>query len=85
MIIDELRDNEKSVGDISASMGINQSLISRHLAVLRQSGVVEARRAGTTIYYSLSDKQICQTCDMMHQILVRQIEKTRKITEQIIT
>ena len=83
MIIDELRSGEKSVGDISTSLGINQSLVSRHLSILRQRGVVQTRRDGTTIYYQISDTQIFQTCDMMQQILLNQIENSRKMNEQL--
>ena len=83
MIIDELRGGEKSVGDISTSLGINQSLVSRHLSILRQRGVVQTRRDGTTIYYQISDTQIFQTCDMMQRILLNQIENSRKMNEQL--
>ena len=84
MIINELRDGEKSVGDICTSLGIGQSLVSRHLSILRQKGVVQTRRNGTTIYYKISDSQIFETCDMMHQILLNQIKKNRTMTDQLI-
>lgn len=84
MIIDQLRSGEKSVGELVEKINVKQSVVSRHLALLRQSGIVYTRRAGTNVFYRLSDPKISETCEMMHQILLRQIENNRKLTSRFL-
>ena len=50
---DELRDRELSVGDLCEALGFTQSNASQHLAVLRERGIVAARRSGSNVFYSL--------------------------------
>ncbi|MEO5652561.1 MAG: metalloregulator ArsR/SmtB family transcription factor [Marmoricola sp.] len=72
MIIVTLRDGELSVGEIADSLGLTQSNASQHLAILRDRGVVETRRAGTTVYYSLRSYKILQAIDLMRAFLAEQ-------------
>lgn len=84
IIIDELRNGEKAVGELVQTIGISQALVSRHLAILRERGVVQTRREGTSVYYRLSNTKICQACDMVHEILIDQITKNKKIMDRLI-
>ena len=52
IIIQELRDGEKSVSELQMAMDIPQSTCFTHLAILRDKGVVQTRREGTNIYYT---------------------------------
>jgi ArsR family transcriptional regulator, virulence genes transcriptional regulator len=54
MIICQLVDAEQSVGDLAAFLGIRESTVSQHLALLRKDGLVETRRDGQTIWYRIS-------------------------------
>lgn len=78
-IIEELRKGQKSVGALAQIMSIPQAAVSRHLAVLREKGIVDYRREGTNVFYSLSDKKICEACDLVHQILLARLEKTQRL------
>jgi len=69
LMINELRDGELSVGDISEALGISQSNASQHLAVLRDRGVVTTRRDGTTVYYRLRSPKIVQAVDLLREFL----------------
>lgn len=53
MIIDRLSRGECCVCDLVELVGSDQSTVSKHLALLRQSGVVEGERRGNHIYYRL--------------------------------
>lgn len=55
MILCQLGDGERSVGELQSLVGLSQSALSQHLAVLRQQGVVATRREGQTIYYRVVD------------------------------
>ncbi|MCW8835347.1 MAG: metalloregulator ArsR/SmtB family transcription factor [Rhodospirillales bacterium] len=54
MILCELGRGELSVSQMEPLIGLSQSALSQHLAVLRQQGLVTTRRDSQTIYYSLS-------------------------------
>ena len=84
LIINELRDGEKAVGELANALEISQAVISRHLAILRERGVVTPRREGTNVFYSLADPQISDACDLVHQVLLNQIEKNRELSDKLI-
>ena len=65
LIINELRDGELSVGDLCDSLGISQSNASQHLAVLRERGVLSARRVGSNVFYSLRSQKVLQAVDLL--------------------
>lgn len=55
MILCQLADGEMSVGEIQSRVGLSQSALSQHLALLRDEGVVATRRESQTIYYRVVD------------------------------
>jgi DNA-binding transcriptional ArsR family regulator len=83
MIINELRQGEKSVGDLVAALGVPQAVISRHLAVLRHKGIVLNRRNGVNIFYSLVNRRIVEACDIVHEILMDQVARNRELAERL--
>jgi len=54
MIVCQLIDGERSVGDLAAALGIRDSTVSQHLALLRKDGLVDTRRDGQTIFYAIA-------------------------------
>ena len=60
LIIDVLGKGELSVGELSQQLKLSQSNVSKHLALMREHGIVEARRDGANIYYKLSDARISE-------------------------
>ena len=85
MILNELRGGEKTVGDLVKTLQIPQAVTSRHLAVLRNGGVVTARRDGTSIYYRLTDPKIAEACDIVHEVLLNQMANSKRMAEKLIT
>ena len=55
MILCQLGDGELTVGQILTRVGLSQSALSQHLAVLRERGVVDTRREAQTIFYRIAD------------------------------
>jgi ArsR family transcriptional regulator len=55
MILCQLADRERSVGEILPLVGLSQSALSQHLAVLREEGLVATRRESQTIWYRIDD------------------------------
>ena len=85
IIIEELRDGEKAVGDLAQVLLIPQAVVSRHLAILRNRGVVKTRREGTNVYYRLTNQKIYEACDLVHEILLNQIEENKELAEELVT
>ncbi|MGB9408035.1 MAG: metalloregulator ArsR/SmtB family transcription factor, partial [Terracidiphilus sp.] len=74
-ILNALREGEMPVSRILAKMGrIGKANLSQHLAVMRQKGVVAARREGNLIYYRISSPKIIQAYDLMREVLFEQLE-----------
>jgi ArsR family transcriptional regulator len=82
IIISELRDGEKAVGELVATLKIPQAVVSRHLAILRNRGVVKARREGVSVFYSLTSLKIIDACDIVHEVLLDQMARNREIAEK---
>ena len=53
IIVCQLIEKERSVGELAALLKLRNSTVSQHLALLRKDGLVTARRAGQTIWYSI--------------------------------
>ena len=53
-VLEILMEGPKHVGELNAVLGLEQSLLSRHLKVLREEGFVEATRDGKAVLYSLA-------------------------------
>ena len=58
MLVCQLAEGEKSVGELQSIIGLGQSALSQHLAVLRHEGLVAFRREGQTIHYRLSGREV---------------------------
>jgi DNA-binding transcriptional ArsR family regulator len=54
LILCQLIERERSVGELAAFLGARDSTVSQHLALLRRDGLVAPRRDGQTIWYSIS-------------------------------
>jgi len=69
-----LREQTRSVGELTGEMGIPQSSVSRHLRVLRERGLVIANRQGTTVCYALAEPELATIIDILRRILGRKLE-----------
>lgn len=58
LVLCNLVKGEKSVGELQSIIGLGQSALSQHLAVLRHEGLVAFRREGQTIHYRLSGREV---------------------------
>jgi len=71
MILCQLADGEKSVSDLQPMIGLSQSALSQHLAVLRSKHLVRTRREGQSIYYSLSSGEAASIMHTLHEQFCR--------------
>jgi DNA-binding transcriptional ArsR family regulator len=71
-ILHALREGPKRVSDIAREIDSSQVTVSRHLAVLRHSGIVAAQRQGQDVYYSVVNPKILEVCSLMLDVLSEQ-------------
>ncbi len=82
-IIELLRnDKEWGVSEIAEKIGITKANLSQHLAVMRAQNIVETRREGITILYSLANPKIIVAYDALKKALKEQLETNGKLLEK---
>jgi len=70
MVLYLLKDGEMAVADMIKATGLAKANLSQHLAVLRQKGILTARREGLTVYYRLALPRITEACGIMREVLL---------------
>jgi len=73
LILFELRDGPRTVNSIARGIGASQSLTSRHLALLREKGIVRTARDGNFVHYALTDRRVLSAIEML--LDVRRVAK----------
>ena len=68
-ILELLRQGERCVCEITPSFRLDPSVVSRHLAVLEQAGVISSRRDGRRVFYCISDRRLLSLLDRLASIL----------------
>ena len=68
MIFCHLADGEKTVGELEKLTSLRQASVSQQLARLRLDGLVNARREGRTIYYSLGSEEAKRVIALVHNL-----------------
>jgi ArsR family transcriptional regulator len=72
LIINVLRDGPMSVTDICDELGLAQSNVSQHLAILRDKGLVKSARDGQHVYYSVTSMKIIEAMDLLREVMSSQ-------------
>ena len=80
LILYLLSQKDHFVNELSDELNIPQSTVSRHLKILRERNLVTTNRQGTAILYSLADRRIIHSLDLMREILAEQIHSEAAIT-----
>jgi DNA-binding transcriptional ArsR family regulator len=80
-ILHSLKKGEKTVNELAELVGVSQSNVSQHLALMRQRQIVKTRKNGATIHYSVSSPKISQACDTMREVLLDQLIQKQKLAE----
>ena len=71
VILCQLAEGERSVGELEEQVGLSQSGISQHLAVLRREHVVVTRRDRQTVFYSLASQDIVTLMHTLHDVFCK--------------
>ncbi len=78
-----LRDGESTVTQLATALELPQATVSRHLKVLRERGMVIARREGMNVYYSVANKKILRALDLLREVLSEQLAQRGALAEAL--
>lgn len=84
-ILHLLKGGERTVNDLAETVGVSQSNISQHLALMRQRDIVKTRKEGSNIYYRVSSPKISQACDMMRDVLLERLKQRQDLAKDYST
>ena len=65
----------RNVTELTELLDVTQPTVSHHLRVLRERGLVNAERDGTSIYYSLGDPRILEAMNILRSFVADKIQE----------
>ncbi len=71
VVLCELAQGERTVGELEGMAGLSQSALSQHLAKLREAGIVKTRREAQTIHYSLANEGVKRLIGVLYDLYCR--------------
>lgn len=74
-LIEKLKDGPQNVNELSAKIGESSSITSRHLGVLKKAGLIEDRKHGTTVVYSMATDRLPQILDSVDEVIKLSYER----------
>ncbi|MBM3353116.1 MAG: winged helix-turn-helix transcriptional regulator [Betaproteobacteria bacterium] len=77
MVLCQLAESEKSVGELERVAAVSQSALSQHLALLRERGLVRSRRDGQSIFYSLDGPEAPALLAALYEVYCRNVRPMR--------
>jgi ArsR family transcriptional regulator, virulence genes transcriptional regulator len=82
-IVDRLNSGETAATDLLADLDLSKANLSKHMSLLAHGGIVESRREGRQIFYSLADPEIHKACAIMRSILYRRLKAGEKLASAL--
>jgi ArsR family transcriptional regulator len=79
MILYTLADGPHTVTEIVEALELPQPTVSRHLKVLRDTGLVTSRRDGQYVYYHLKDPRVIEALNLLRGILAANMQERAQL------
>ena len=83
VILYTLADEPHNVTEMCSILQMSQPLISRHLKILRERGLVLANREGQTVLYTLADHRVIEALDLLRAVMASKLKSQASLAEQI--
>lgn len=74
-LINLLRDDEMSVGELSQKLGLTPANLSQHLAMMRERHILLTRKEGNMVYYRIANPKLLRAFDILREMLFEQIRQ----------
>jgi len=84
-VLELLRDGECSVGELIPGVGIEASHLSQQLGILRRANIVQVRKEGATVLYSVTDPRIFELLEVARAILTSSLAGSSQLLAELQT
>ena len=64
-LLQALHDGERNVGELVAATGATQTNVSKHLGLLCAAGILDRRKDGMNVFYSIADPMVFKLCELV--------------------
>lgn len=85
LILYALNEKPRSVNELVEVLELSQPMVSRHLKVLRERGMVTTIRIGATVEYSLSDERLIQALDLLRAMLASKLKNQAALADTFVS
>jgi ArsR family transcriptional regulator len=82
-VLEVLRDGERPVAELIPEVGIEASHLSQQLGVMRRANLIQARKVGSNVYYSVGDPMLFELLEVAKRIIKASLTETPELLEQI--
>ena len=69
LILYALSEKSLNVSELTETLALPQPTVSRHLKLLRERGLVLARREGQSVFYEIADRRVIEALDLLRTVL----------------
>ena len=80
-LLDQLRDGEATVGELSEALDASQQNVSKHLAILADVGILGRRKDGNRVYYRIVDEGVLTLCEDVCGSLQQQLRSLSALVD----
>jgi len=74
-----LTEGERSVGELQPLVGIELSHLSQQLGVLRRAGLVTTRKVGSSVIYTIRDRELVELLATAKRLLINSLRETNEL------
>lgn len=82
-ILELLRDGERSVSQLIPEVGLEPSHLSQQLGILRRANILQARKEGAAVFYSVTDPQIFELLEVAKRIISGSLAETKELLAEL--
>jgi len=82
-ILELLADGERGVGELQAELHLDSGGTSQHLAALRQQGLLDSRRVGTSVFYRVRDPRVADLLALAKTILTSALTDSQALLSDL--
>jgi DNA-binding transcriptional ArsR family regulator len=82
-VLELLRSGEKSVGQLIPEVGLEPSHLSQQLGALRRANLVQGRKEGSSVYYSVTDPRIFELLEVARAILTSSLLESQDLLVEL--
>ncbi len=82
-VLEVLREGERSVGELVPEVGIESSHLSQQLGIMRRANLVQARKEGSTVIYSVGNPELFELLDVARKIITSSLSESQVLLSEL--